>query len=192
MREQLLTLNSLLYYTTIILLHRPFYSATAHHMACRRAANGLEKLLLLLERTFGFTRVTYLMGYCIYTGASVMIHDVKAGDTDATQKMQTFLRALQQGTTTCPILQRSLDIINNCLKADPNPYTGNVPRPEDAFNALNGNYLPAFPYLDLQHGADSSDQAVDLNFMDLDGFSLLDSFPENHIGTTPAQWYPPS
>jgi len=183
--------GSLLYYTTIILLHRPFYSAAAHHMACRRAADSLEKLLLLLERTFGFTRVTYLMGYCIYTGASAVTHDVKAGDVDASRKMQTFLRALQQGTATCPLLQRSLDIINNCLRTSPAPYAGDTPA-EDTLNAITGDYLPAFPYLDLQVGADSSNQTMDLSVMDLDGFSLLDSFPENHIGTSTAEWYLPS
>jgi hypothetical protein len=184
--------SSLLYYTTIILLHRPFYSATAHHQACRRAADSLERLLLLLEGTFGFARVTYLVGYCIYTGASVMTHDVKAGDVDASRKMQTFLRALHQGTKTCPILQRSLDIINNCLRTDPASYTGSTPRPEDTLNVMIGNYLPAFPYLESQVGPDPSSQTMDLSLMDLDGFSLLDSFPENHIGTNTAEWYLPS
>lgn len=32
--------------------------------------------------------------------------------------MQTFLRALQGGLATCPVLQRSLDIIANGLKPD--------------------------------------------------------------------------
>ena len=53
--------QNLLYFTMIILLHRPFYSVPARHMACRKAADNLEKMLLLLENTFGFNRITYLM-----------------------------------------------------------------------------------------------------------------------------------
>lgn len=160
-------------------------------MACRRAADSLEKLLALLERTFGFSRVTYLMAYCIYTGASVIVHDVKAGDLDASRKMQTFLRALQQGTITCPLLQRSLDIINNCLHTDVPRYASNNPA-ENSLNAITANYLPAFPYLDLQVGGNLSNQATNLSGMDLDAFSLLDCFPENHINTTTGEWYLPS
>ncbi|KAL1843762.1 hypothetical protein VTK73DRAFT_2736 [Phialemonium thermophilum] len=199
--------QNLLYYTTIILLHRPFYSAPAHHAACRRAAHSLEKLLLLLERTFGFDRVTYLMGYCIYTGASVLIHDVKTGDVDAGRKMETFLRALRHSSTTMPVLQRSLSIINNCLEMGVSTYapgsssnngssisgsSGSEPPVEsssDALATMTGNYLPAFPYLDLHVGAEAGGSAMDLSGMNLDGFSLLDSFPENHISTTTAEWY---
>ena len=57
----------------MILLHRP----RGNQAACRSAANSIEKLLLLLEGTFGFTRVTYLIACCIYTGASAMIRGVK-------------------------------------------------------------------------------------------------------------------
>lgn len=57
------------------------------------------------------------MAYCIYTAASVAVQDVNAGDVIAAHKMQTLLRALRAGITTCPMLQRSLDIIINNLKA---------------------------------------------------------------------------
>lgn len=49
--------SSLLYYTTVALLHRPFYSIPLHHRACRQASISIEKLLLLLEKTFGFRKV---------------------------------------------------------------------------------------------------------------------------------------
>lgn len=109
---------SLLYHTTTLLLHRPFLPSPVHRNACRRIATEVEKLLLLHETTFGFHRVTYLMAYCIYTSASVSLADVKTGDKDASKRMQTFLRALQGGLATCPVLQRSLDIIGNGLKPD--------------------------------------------------------------------------
>lgn len=177
-------------------------------MACRRAADNLEKLLLLLEKTFGFSRITYLMAYCIYTGASVMTHDVKTGDVEAGRKMQTFLRALRQGMVACPLLQRSLDIITNSLRSDNQrsspaaapAATVAVATPNNTRNGNNpvadtlaaANYLPAFPYLDLPVGSGFGiDNAINLPGMDLDAFSILDSFPENHIDTTSAEWYMP-
>lgn len=179
--------QNLFYYAMIILLHRPFYSAPARHMACRKAADSLEKMLLLLEKTFGFNRITYLMAYCIYTGASVMIKDVKAGDLEASSKMQTFLRALKQGTKTCPLLQRSLDIINNSLNSNPPRFAqsnDNAP----AEDPVAANYLPAFPYLDPEV---TNHLTTDQNSssMDLDAFSFLDSFPEQNINTATGEWY---
>ncbi|KAL2815054.1 fungal-specific transcription factor domain-containing protein [Aspergillus cavernicola] len=179
--------QNLLYHTTIILLHRPFWSASEHHIACRKAADNLERLLLLLGDTFGFNRITYLMSYCIYTAASVMIKDVKAGDLEANRKMQTFLRALQQGTTTCPLIQRSLDIINNSLQPK-TPRLASLNDIATTENIADANHLPAFPYPDLdvanQFTADRNPTG-----MDLDAFSLLDSFPEQHINTATGEWY---
>jgi hypothetical protein len=129
--------------------------------------------MLLFERTFGFTRITYLIAYCIYTGASVMVHDVNKGNVDA--KMMTFLRALKDGITTCPVVQRSLDIINNGIKSGGRDVSQAEP---DTFNtddpAMTGNYLPAFPYQapDLTFGADPFQQVMEFDD------SLLDCFPE--------------
>ena len=176
----------------MILLHRPFYSVPAHHATCREAANNIEKVMLLLEKTFGFTRISYLIAYCVYTGASVIMQDVKRGDLDANIKMQTFLQCLRQSTTTCPIVQRSLDIITNGLRSEP----ATVPQTElDATAAeqapLASNYLPAFPYQgqDLDYGHNASQG------MNMDGFTLLDSFPEtqyNGFGSGGAWFFTPT
>ncbi|KFY89941.1 hypothetical protein V500_05394 [Pseudogymnoascus sp. VKM F-4518 (FW-2643)] len=177
--------QNLLYYTTIILLHRPFYSSAVHHTACRNAANSIEKLLLLLETTFGFTKITYLMAYCIYTGASAMVQDVKSGELEAKVKMSTFLRALKGGLKTCPILQRSIDIISNSLQGSQSW----VPEIDNSAPDNSGrNYLPAFPYRDAQ--MDPSNE-TNYSFIDLDAFALLDSFPENHIDAVTGEWYLP-
>src|SRR3569833_1403615 len=220
----------MLYYATIILLHRPFYSTPAHHAACRRASDNLEKFLLLLEKTFGFTRSTYLMAYCIYTGASALVQDVKLGDVEAARKIQTYIRALRQGVTTCPLEQRSLAIITGSLRAEPAqrpPPSSYVPsgaggrrlseddddddegigdeeeaggqRVVDATagsaggDAAGRNYLPAFPYRDMQLGAGGpyGTEAAQLGNMDLDGVSLLDCFPENHLDHVTGEWYMP-
>lgn len=182
---------SLLYYTTIILLHRPFYSTPAHHETCLKAAGSIEKLVLLLERTFGFSKITYLMAYCIYTGASVMIQDVKKGDVDANTKMQTFLNALRQGITTCPVVQRSLDIITNGMRSTNFEIMPQGPSCNGSGDGLVArNYLPAFPYRDLDIDLSAGANA---GSMDLDGFSMLDCFPENQFDSLGAgeEWFMP-
>ena len=50
------------------------------------------------------------------------------------------------------------------------------------------NYLPAFPYRDVQ--VDYTNVG-DFAIMDLDSFSLLDCFPENHIMEGTSEWYNP-
>ena len=114
-----------------------------------------------------------------------MIQDVKAGDLDASAKMSTFLRALKKGVTTCPVVQRSLDIINNSLQSPLAELPSSV---IDTAEGLTRNYLPAFPYRDAQ-----VDYTNVENFgtMDLDAFSLLDCFPENHIVEGTSEWYMP-
>ncbi|OAA66455.1 Transcription factor [Niveomyces insectorum RCEF 264] len=110
--------QNLLYYAAVILLHRPFYADPAHHAACRQASDDMEPLLLLLGRTFGYTRITYLVAYCIYTGASVIVSDVRSGDAAAARSIQTFLHALTEGRASCPLVERSIDIINSGLQID--------------------------------------------------------------------------
>jgi hypothetical protein len=131
--------------------------------------------MLLFGKTFGFTRVTYLIAYCVYTAASATIQEAKDGDFEANGKMMTFLEALKQGTKTCPVVQRSLDIITNNLKPDVDQtlqlqsYNASTEEP-----VMSRDYLPAFPYptLERTYDVDSSQQ-----FMAMDETSL-DCFPE--------------
>lgn len=123
------------------------------------------------------------MAYCIYTAASAMAQDVKSGELEAKVKMSTFLRALKGGLKTCPILQRSIDIINNSLQGSQSW----VPEIDNsAPDNSRSNYLPAFPYRDAQ--MDPSNE-TNYSFIDLDAFALLDSFPENHIDSVTGEWY---
>ena len=150
-------------------------------MACRNASDSIEKLLVLIETTFGFTKVTYLMAYCTYTAASAMIPDVKSGDIEAKKKMNTFLRALNGATNSCPIVQRSIDIINNSLQPDPADLRPQTDTTVDG----SRNYLPAFPYQ-----PEHSDETM-LGNLEIDS-SLLECFPENHIDNTMSMdWYWP-
>ncbi|KAF2807541.1 uncharacterized protein BDZ99DRAFT_489809 [Mytilinidion resinicola] len=185
---QILTQN-MLYYTTVILLHRPYYSAPAHRLECRTSSDYLEKLLLLLEKTFGCTRMTYIMAYCIYTGATVMVQDVKLGDLEAATKMQTFLRALEQGITSCPLVQRSIDILTNSLKSDSsNTDLSGAGALSTSENLTFGHFLPAFPYCDplVDYG-----NMANSSTMNVDSFSLLDCFPEYHMENAVGDWFWP-
>lgn len=167
--------SSLLYFTTIILLHRPFYSSPAHHAACRKASGDIEKLLLLLERTFGFSRITYLIAYCIYTGASVTIQEMK--EFTATAKLDNFLRALKHGISACPIVQRSLDIITKRLDTEATEVASKQP---GCLSSEGLGYLPAFPSSDMGFDAFLNGELGPMD-VDLDGFSVLDCFPEAQI-----------
>lgn len=105
-----------------------------------------------------------------------MMQDVKKGDLNASIKMQTFLQCLQQGTATCPVVQRSIDIITNGLRSDEPTIQASRPDTAATDRALfASNYLPAFPW-----NNPSFDFSGDANQggMNVDGFAMLDSFPE--------------
>lgn len=108
-------MHSLLYHATIILLLRPFRKIQACRTSCRDAANSIETLLLSMERTFGFTRVTYLMAYCAYIAATIAVQDAKDHIPGALQRVETFVRVLSALRYTCPGTQRSLDIIKQSV-----------------------------------------------------------------------------
>ncbi|KAF6812841.1 fungal specific transcription factor [Colletotrichum plurivorum] len=173
--------QNLLYYTTVILAHRPFWSVASYYQACISAAKSIEKLLLLLEATFGLENITYLMGYCIYTGASAVLEDTNKGDPDASAAMHTYLRALNTGMKRCPLLERSLNIIIKSLKSAP-VRPSLIDHPPPLHDALpSKSYIPAFPYLDPlgYSGFDmDSHNTGDANF---DALAMLDCFPELQI-----------
>ncbi|KAJ8613448.1 hypothetical protein MRB53_036933 [Persea americana] len=168
--------QNVLYQATVILLHRPFYTSEKHHAACRQAADNIEHLLLVFESAFGFSKITYILGYCIYTAASVLVQDVKAGDKAASMGMATFLRALKQALKRCPVLQRSLDSINTGLAGT---MAIAASGPSSPMEWHPQSYLPAFPYSSMPNGADV--QSYYMETIGADSFPLLDSFPEMRL-----------
>lgn len=138
------------------------------------------------------------MAYCIYTGASTIIPDVKLGDVVARASMNTFLRALKGGCTTCPVVQRSINIIMNSLEEDGMALNDDDitqlqanPAIDDSNTAnLARNYPPAFPHNDWQFGT-GFDPVGSSSLMDSDALFLLECFPENHIGSGGSEWYMP-
>lgn len=189
-------MSSLLYYTTVILAHRPFWSVAAYYEVCIAAAQSIEKLVLLLESTFGLDNITYLMGYCIYTGASAVLEDAKSsGQGAAHPVLRTFLRALNVGMRRCPLLERSLNIIVRGLSRAPpdrqdmpelrthasDPDGTQTPTMQGAAGGMHVNpYIPAFPYLDHSIPLDLN---MDSYFVDhnISAMAVLDCFPEMQL-----------
>ncbi|KAI1267803.1 hypothetical protein F5Y18DRAFT_424101 [Xylariaceae sp. FL1019] len=173
--------QNLLYFTTVILANRPFWSVPAYYEVCISASRSIEKLVLLVESTFGLGNITYLMGYCIYTGASAILEDAKSGKGTANATLKTYLRALNAGMKNCPLLERSLNIIVKGLARSPaqnkptdvgdNRHYPEFPVPLGPYNS----YIPAFPYL----GPDTSFE-FDFNSYPsgCDSLAALDCFPE--------------
>ncbi|EMR68592.1 putative tpa: zn 2cys6 transcription factor protein [Eutypa lata UCREL1] len=180
---------------SLILAYRPFWSITEYYQNCISAARSIEKLLVLFESAFGFENISYLMGYCIYTGASVMLEHTKKGQDGANNTMRTFLRALQAGSRRCPLLERSLNIVIRSLQPSgiqrPPIVTGSNPATTATTHtrAHTPYYLPAFPQLEHQDVNANLDgfEGGGGGFGDQQGFTgsssmlFLDCYPEMQL-----------
>lgn len=114
-----------------------------------------------------------------------MVQDAKIGDAVAKRKLPTFLRGLSQASGTCLLIKRSLDILTNSLNSEPQPFE----EPDINGGLVNTmNTLPAFPYRDTPVNLGDDPSAAN---MDLDSFSLLDCFPEQHMENAAGDWYLP-
>ncbi|KAF5642452.1 pathway-specific regulatory [Fusarium tjaetaba] len=164
--------QQMLYHTTIILLHRPFLNNPACWKACQEASQAVEQLLQLLDNTFGFQRFTYIMAYCTYTAATVVVQDMKSGRPDTTQRFKMFMRALNAITVSCPGIQRSIDILTRGLG------TVSVEQEPPAFPE-QAPQIPAFPYTDFSYiFSEGVDETSHDTTASSNAFFNLDSFPQ--------------
>jgi hypothetical protein len=175
-------LYSLLYFASIILANRPFWSVPTCYDECIRASKSIEKLVSLLESAFGLENITYLMGYCIYTGASAILEDANKGSTTAYATLRTFLRALNIGMRRSPLLGRSLNIIvkgmhSASLRTQDETHQVNE---GDATQGQANSYIPAFPYMDSMASFDFDVNSY-LGGIGMDSITGLDCFPESQI-----------
>jgi len=186
----------LLHYATIILLHRPLGDLPFTKTALREAARGIEALLLLLERSFGFTRMTYLMSYCVYTGATVAVENLSNGIPGAVESVQTFIRALEGARrSTCPVIASSLDIIKmNVAQKCPDklvmlnlPMNQVVP-PHHPGHISQQGMMPAFPYQPIQmdYSGQTNVFAVDPTASSM----MLNSYPQHYVDMRDESWIP--
>lgn len=171
----------MVYHTTIILLHRPFLNNKTCWAACQEASEHVEQLLRLLETSFGFLRFTYIMAYCTYTAATVVVQDMKDGRAGTKERFETFMRALNAIRASCPGIQRSIDILTRGLDSHEkekvaNPSVSQGDRDaEGMMPSIQAQLpqMPAFPYHDF--GSAVYDGA---EIGSMDPFFDLDSFPE--------------
>ncbi|RYC58969.1 hypothetical protein CHU98_g7242 [Xylaria longipes] len=168
--------QNLLYFASVILAHRPFWSVTVHYEVCVSASRSIEKLILLLESTFELENITYLMGYCIYTGASAILEEAKSHKGNAFTTLQTFLRVLNAGMKKCPMLKRSLDIIIKGLSRINEPSN---PSAEVQLDMMLPS-ISTFPCYEPTIGIE-----FDINSYSGDSYmnSGLDCFPELHMAS---------
>ncbi|KAF2023467.1 hypothetical protein EK21DRAFT_105276 [Setomelanomma holmii] len=172
--------QNLLYFASIILTHRPFWLLSTDYQICVQAAHAIEALVVLFESTFDLCNITYLLGYCIYTGASVLLEEAKKNSNSAQAVLGTFLRALNSGMRRCRLLERSLNIIVKEMgRLQPTTSQSSFPERSSRFEASSaiGTYVPAFPFVDV---AATMDFDMDPYFDRSDALFMhsLDSFPE--------------
>lgn len=177
----------MLYHTTIILLLRPFRTNAICRNACREAAESIESLLLLLERSFGLSKVTYVMAYCAYTAATVVVQDCRDGLPGANEKVDTYMRALNGLRASCPGISRSIDIITRWLQQPHQPVTTgavSTMEQEQIDDAFLGQ-MPTFPF------HDTVSQSMDAQMepaMFSTSSSLFDSYPKEWFDFTDDLW----
>lgn len=133
-----------------------------------------------MERTFGLTRVTYLMAYCAYIAATVAVQDAKDHISGAQHRVETFVRVLSATRYSCPGIQRSLDIIKQSMSLPiaevvTQPEASQPPIPDPIFDVFNS--MPTFPLncsvpgFNTSTGMTTSAETVLMPFTELDPFS---------------------
>lgn len=139
-----------------------------------------------MERTFGFTRVTYLMAYCAYVAATVAVQDAQDNIAGASQNVDTFIRVLSGLRATCPGIQRSLDIIKQSMQQ---PATPSSNQPDSAVMANSAPVLNVtdnmsmFPFNSFLPETDFGSGLGNACFTDLDFYTYQWSdLPEDILG----------
>lgn len=137
---------SLLFHTSLILLHRPFRQNKACRQVCQDAAHSIEHILTLLENSFGFAHATYLISYCAYTAATVALQDLESRVTGAHERLNTYLGALHGVRRSCPGIQRSIDMIIKHMNPSVVHTEDGVLLSSQTAQQMTLEALPAFPF----------------------------------------------
>ncbi|OBT70731.1 hypothetical protein VF21_10138 [Pseudogymnoascus sp. 05NY08] len=117
---------NLVYHTLLILIYRPFLHSTqspqlqAHaQTVCSAQSIIINDLFLLYGRTYNYNIMTYLVSYCIYTAATINVHDIKHSDSvlshEVAARLSVSLRVLESEARQTPGIRRSIDIIKSQL-----------------------------------------------------------------------------
>lgn len=182
----------MLFFASVILLHRPLHNVMSCRAASREAYQNIEALLLLMERTFGFERFTYLVGWATYVATSVAVEDMNDGSAMATESVRNFIRALEGAKRTCPIIQVSLDIIHRSIaRRSPTqlalvePVMHAMPHPNQIHPGMPAP-MPTFPYQQMQVDIGSRQDifAVDPTMSS----AMLNAYPQHYLDLRDDNW----
>ncbi|KAK4630950.1 hypothetical protein CLAFUR4_02897 [Fulvia fulva] len=145
-----IVLQNLLYYAATILLHRPFRNSAACRTACREAADEIQRITCLYEKNMGLSHVLYLMAYATYIAATVTLLMVHDGVEGARAKVDFFLHEMHACRSSCPAIQKSIDIIVQGPEPRPVRTATGMNTPAVDVPRADQHPLPAFPF-EQQH-----------------------------------------
>lgn len=130
-----ITSLNLMYYTTLILLHRPHVAGQRDlntpavqrsWKICKTAMRAIHDILQLYVGTFGFSHITYMNSYCTYTAATTAVYQLEIDDEQQKTigptrnsiwtELKFLLDILQRTAVSMTGLNRSIDIIRSRLK----------------------------------------------------------------------------
>ncbi|KAJ6145488.1 hypothetical protein N7470_009383 [Penicillium chermesinum] len=129
-----ITSLNLMYYNTLILLHRPLVSSgqalcseasRQSWKICRSATTTIYHLLQMYIKTFGFHHITYMNSYCTYTAATTAVYQLETSHISphpehtneaVWTELRFLLDILQRTSSSMPGLNRSIDIIRTRIK----------------------------------------------------------------------------
>ena len=163
----------LLYHTLFIILWRPYLrlAETGRHAreVCNQNADIVHELFIRYGRTFQWTKMTYLVSYCVYTAATVNIEEIKSSSLhdkqNAAKRLAVTLKILESEVKQTPGIRRSVDIIRQQLRSwvpttDPKASTNSAVSQVSNIGALlndlsNSNRPQVSDRQSTHHGRDS-------------------------------------
>lgn len=154
----------------------------------------------MFDNTFGLSRGTYAMAYCTYTASTIAFQDIIDGLSDARERLDTFIRALNIIRESYPGVKRSTDIIEKCLDSSkalslpqkrrrefpltaPIASTSTQSNPEE----LLLNPMEAPPMIDQTPAIPYRDTANYFTSMDVDFVAFSTSF--SYLNSYPQEWF---
>lgn len=120
----ILSLN-LLYQTLHVILWRPYMKRSKHaeyaREVCMAKAQTVNELFLLYGSSFNWSKMTYLVSYCVYTAATINVEAMKTSSgaerEEAVKRLAISLRILESEAQQTPGIQRSVNIIKKQLRS---------------------------------------------------------------------------
>lgn len=90
------------------------------HLVCIEEATKVNSFFVCYGRTFAFRNQTYLISYCVYTAATVEVHEVNCGTRKAAEmaakRLATTVNMLETEARQTPGVRRSVEIIRSQLR----------------------------------------------------------------------------